>query len=156
MKMWKPGDKRPRPKDSIRGMQEEEKQREPPRRTNTLSGSTMNMRFMQRKTQSTTSTSVVLKKASQDASSGFTMAVDADYPSTPVGRRSFNGFNRTVEATWKNANEQSKRDKVASTVSDEELLRRYKNFMKDGGPSTTTPVGNLSKKKIKRKRNVNT
>lgn len=161
--MWKPGDKRPRQPDiAIQGIPTDPNDREAPRRTNSLSGSTMNMRFMQRKATevgSPASTSSLARNRIHQgvqggASSGFCLATDADYQSLPMGRRSFNGFNRAVEITWmESTKKQSGKESSSSTISDEELLRRYKEYVRNGGTEKSpTPVGNLAKKENKRKR----
>ena len=70
-----------------------------------------------------------------------------------VGRRSFGGFNRVMEDTWK-ASYRAQKEGDASkskgeTISDEELLTRYANLAKqrNGDDASRRPVGNLGDKK---------
>ena len=149
-----------------------------------LSGATMNMRFMQRKKEQ----QYYEKKRHAKVEAPSPMDVDdnedysADHsdddsvqPQLPqdelvssapatsadmygisvevIGRRSFGGFNRAIEDTWKSSyrshREGSQGASSKSRASDEELLQRYANLVKDrrgGGDNSRTPVGNLSKK----------
>jgi hypothetical protein len=73
-----------------------------------------------------------------------------------IGRRSFGGFNRAIEDTWKSSY-RSHREGVQRTskekASDDELLQRYANIVKQrlsgaGGDDDMSrrPVGNLGEK----------
>lgn len=146
-----------------------------------LSGSTMGMRFMQRKTpsqekpssegetnQNTQSPAATVPQHNESAnnyendvsmpimaSSSDMYGVSADI----IGRRSFNNFNKAVEETWTTAvkaKAQSKfDDKVEKQqITDEELLERYDKYVKgqgDMGNKKERSIGNLSKKKRKRR-----
>lgn len=71
-----------------------------------------------------------------------------------IGRRSFGGFNRAVEETWKSSYRSHregtyKNKSISERVSDEELLKRYANLVKDrrgDGDNSRSPIGNLSNK----------
>ena len=143
-----------------------------------LSGATMGMRFMQRKTPT---------KASQDETNQNTQSPAATTPqhsystngnepdeSVPImasstdmhgvsaeiiGRRSFNNFHQSVEETWMSAVQSKSQsrfeDKVEKQqITDEELLGRYEKYVKGQGDMLNKKeksIGNLSKKKRKRK-----
>lgn len=141
-----------------------------------LSGATMGMRFMQRKTPSKSEPE---ETADQDMQSPSPMKPlhsieneDAD-PSIPImasssdmygisaeiiGRRSFNDFHKSVEETWIQAVQSRSRSKFESKVerqqiTDEELLERYEKYVKGKGDmidKKERSIGNLTKKKRKR------
>lgn len=144
-----------------------------------LSGATMGMRFMQRKTPSKSEPE---EKADQDMQSPSPMKPlhsieneengDVD-PSIPImasssdmhgisaeiiGRRSFNDFHKSVEETWIQAVQSRSRSKFESKVekrqiTDEELLERYEKYVKGKGDmidKKERSIGNLTKKKRKR------
>ena len=81
-----------------------------------------------------------------------------------VGRRSFGGFNRNTELTWKasykshqqgssNSEPNNNNNNKQQKISDEELLARYANLVKSRNDkdNTRTPVGNLKQKVRPRK-----
>lgn len=79
-----------------------------------------------------------------------------------IGRRSFGGFNKSVENTWEisyktisKMNKSSEKKKVQ--MSDEELLRRYEKYLKgdDTFSPKAAPIGNLEEKKNKKNRKRN-
>jgi len=142
-----------------------------------LSGATMGMRFMQRKTptkasqdetnQNTQSPAVTAPQHSYSANDNEldefipVMASSTDMHGVSaeiIGRRSFNNFHKSVEETWTSAvqsKSQSKfDDKVEKQqINDEELLERYEKYVKGQGDMLNKKeksIGNLSKKKRKR------
>jgi hypothetical protein len=67
-----------------------------------------------------------------------------------IGRRSFGGFNPSIEEAWKDAKDRLESDRLENNssnqkVSDEELLQRYKNIVKKRSDSSSRPIGNLKK-----------
>ncbi|CAB9527055.1 expressed unknown protein [Seminavis robusta] len=77
-----------------------------------------------------------------------------------IGRRSFGGFNRPVEASWK-ASYRAHKEGIIDTnsnnnndakASDEELLKRYANLVKQRDNAGRKPVGNLQEKVKPRKK----
>ena len=108
-------------------------------------------------------------RAVEDAPIDMTPATTSDMYGISVdiiGRRSFGGFNRSIENTWKasyrthkeDGNHRSSSSNNASQdqkVSDEELLARYANLVKNrNGKEDTSrkPVGNLGDKVRPRKK----
>lgn len=80
-----------------------------------------------------------------------------------IGRRSFNNFNKAVEETYQSAVHARRKNKLDTKVekehiSDEELLRRYQQYVKgrgdmsNGGKKVVNNIGNLKEKAKKRKR----
>mmetsp|Transcript_12160 Transcript_12160/g.18375 ORF Transcript_12160/g.18375 Transcript_12160/m.18375 type:complete len:180 (-) Transcript_12160:295-834(-) len=168
-----------------------------------LSGATMGMRFMQRKTPTKASSAVEngsnnskedepmnggvdaatrtpLSPQHQQSQSnqegevtnGNANAVELD-PSIPtiaikadmygmsaeiIGRRSFNGFNKSVENTYTKSLQSREEHRLGEKVerqqiTDEELLERYEKYVKGDGDMTDTKsknVGSFKKKKRKR------
>jgi hypothetical protein len=149
-----------------------------------LSGATMNMRFMQRKKEQQSyekkhhakveepspmdvdnnedhsadhsDDDSIQPQLPQDELVSSAPATSADMYGISVqviGRRSFGGFNRAIEDTWKSSyrshREVSQGASNKTRASDEELLQRYANLVKDrrgDGDNSRKPVGNLSKK----------
>ena len=71
-----------------------------------------------------------------------------------IGRRSFNGFHKSVNTTWLEAVEtlspgKSKGKSKKASISDEELLRRYEQHVKGTSPMNSEPK---KKRYNKRKR----
>eukprot|EP00593_Proboscia_inermis_P005714 CAMPEP_0171322274 /NCGR_PEP_ID=MMETSP0816-20121228/114857_1 /TAXON_ID=420281 /ORGANISM="Proboscia inermis, Strain CCAP1064/1" /LENGTH=154 /DNA_ID=CAMNT_0011820711 /DNA_START=164 /DNA_END=628 /DNA_ORIENTATION=+ len=63
-----------------------------------------------------------------------------------VGRRSFGGFNKSVEETWKSDLESRESGRISSRamkleVSDEELLRRYEKYVHRSAGQTSSSSG---------------
>ena len=74
-----------------------------------------------------------------------------------IGRRSFKKFNVAVEESFQNSLDvkifHKSRSKVKnSTVSDEEMIERYKKYVR-GGDSLPAPIGGLGNKDKKKRRN---
>lgn len=74
-----------------------------------------------------------------------------------IGRRSFRGFNIPIERIWKDSKEclenRGVNDRPGGTVSDEELLQRYKDKGRQRGSSGgARGVGNFDKKNKNKKR----
>ncbi len=83
-----------------------------------------------------------------------------------IGRRSFNNFNKAVQETYQAAIHARRRDKIDKKVerehiSDEELLKRYEQYVKGRGDmSSSSPtnrlvnydVGNLKEKVAKKRK----
>jgi hypothetical protein len=75
-----------------------------------------------------------------------------------VGRRSFGGFNQSAENAWRSALDAWEKGKIGDkaakqNISDEELLRRYEDYVKGRGDMVerrADPVGGLEKKLKKR------
>jgi hypothetical protein len=66
-----------------------------------------------------------------------------------LGRRSFGGFNRPMEEAWKSFHQsQSSFDNKKPKVSDDELLKRYEDYVKNGRrrEDAKRPIGNLQNK----------
>jgi hypothetical protein len=138
--MWKPGTEKPNQSSGKRAKVNPPGQL----RTTELSGTTRNMRFMQRKTpksgaekekpdadslQSQQATaaldsreSVVETEKSVQAATNLDMY--SYNGSVPVGRRSFGGFNPVVASNWY-SQQKEKTSKKEIKISDEELLRRF-------------------------------
>ena len=107
-----------------------------------LSGSTMGMRFMQKRNQQQSSTP---KKENEDHDD---MNVDDDYAVTDeptnsdmygmqsdlIGRRSFGGFKPKVDNNWQDCRKfisgEDNEGMKKKHVSDDELLQRYKELVK--------------------------
>lgn len=137
-----------------------------------LSGATMGMRFMRRKTPTkkpeTSSPPTVTDPGSKIIEQDIlhnrplrATRVDMHGISSEIiGRRSFNNFNKSVEETWVTAlstRSQSKFDAKVERhqITDEELLMRYEKYVKGEGEMNNSKmrvIGNL-KKKRKRKEN---
>ena len=174
----------------------------PASKRKSLSGSTLQMRFMKRKIESTQETkfeegstssnankeqneqndkwqqhkrpcaygtSPATEKNDDDCDSLIPMQASLSdiYGIDIIGRRSFNGKNKIVEETWKNAilaSRQKRKDARIEKehISDEELLRRYQKYIRGQGDEVKTGkqkhgerhssnIGNLSAKVKKRK-----
>lgn len=93
----------------------------------------------------------------QDTPVSLTPASSADMYGISVGvigRRSFGGFNRAIEDTWKASYRSHKegsgqKSSRGERATDEELLQRYASLVKDrrgGGDKSRSPVGNLAGK----------
>ncbi len=146
-----------------------------------LSGATMGMRFMQRKTPTKNSTTPQEKSAqAPSTSTSVEMHSPAPLhnrqeqdPNVPlqataadmhgisaeiIGRRSFNNFHKSVEETWVSAvksRSQSKFDcKVERRqITDEELLHRYEKYVRGNGGMVETKARSIGNlSKKKRKR----
>jgi hypothetical protein len=136
--MWKPGTEKPNESSSKRENLPAQL------RTTELSGTTRNMRFMQRKTLKS-GTEKEKPNADTPQASKATEALDAIesvvetekvvQPATnldiysyngaiPLGRRSFGGFNPVVASNWY-SQQKEKTSKKEIKISDEELLRRF-------------------------------
>lgn len=108
-----------------------------------------------------------------------TIATDKDmHGSDIIGRRSFGGFNKVVGETWEAAVKSQFKDSTSSgnidsnksTISDEDLVRRYKTYISGennyydsrnnssrrstGSGSSCRPIGNLDAIASKRKRSI--
>ena len=71
------------------------------------------------------------------------------------GRRSFGGFNPAMEEAWKDSKamlENIRRDKPNQKVTDEELIQRYEDIVKQRSDKASRPIGNLSAKKKQKQR----
>jgi len=121
--MWKPGTSKP----SV-----EKKPTKTPPSAKRLSGSTMGMRFMQKRNTPVASTSSELQQTSQEndyttcrsistASNSDMYGVQSDL----IGRRSFGGFKKPVDDNWQ-ACLKGRAEHRIQRMTDEELLRRYK------------------------------
>lgn len=83
----------------------------------------------------------------------FSRATPADMygmQASLIGRRSFGGFNPSIEEAWKDSKDRFENDRLENNssnqkVSDEELLQRYKNIVKKRSDSSSRPIGNLKK-----------
>lgn len=156
-----------------------------------LSGSTMNMRFMQRRRESDEAATRKRKADDEDQAryepfnNEFTTQTKKNM-CTPtatqvaplfiiangwdmhgpdiIGRRSFGGFNKAVAETWSAAlahyRQNSNISNNKATISDEELLNRYKKYIMCGDDdsrkrrsSQPRPIGNLDANR-KRKKSV--
>jgi M-phase phosphoprotein 6 len=99
---------------------------------------------------------VMTEAAAGDGLVDVTPATSADMygiPGCVIGRRSFGGFNRPIEDTWKASYRALKEggDRKRDQVSDEELLQRYATLVKhnrksNDEDSSRRPVGNLGDK----------
>jgi hypothetical protein len=142
-----------------------------------LSGATMGMRFMARKMEAEEARKKTLKEkeereqmewtAEQDSGPVEECDEEAQVPqeATPsdmyglrsdlIGRRSFGGVQPKVNDTWKSSwNEWEKKGNASEKsvhISDDELLRRYKNGNVDS-TAAAAPIGNLQDKVKKGKR----
>lgn len=73
-----------------------------------------------------------------------------------IGRRSFGGFNKSIETTWKTSyrshteNNNSNSNSSNKHVSDEELLSRYANLVKHRG-KTSNGANNIANEDMSRK-----
>jgi len=135
-----------------------------------LSGSTMKMRFMQRKMEQRRKSEgdkMVIDQSSLQSSNGpqhddsapdetakFQIAepVDMYGPQANVlGRRSFGGFHKTIEDAWSHSNNShsAERNNNRKKVSDEQLLKRYEDYVKGGRrrEGSARPIGNLQGKR---------
>ena len=149
-----------------------------------LSGATMGMRFMQRKLEAEEARKMTLQEreereqmewtAEQDNGDGPAEEEAAQRPqeatasdmyglrSDLIGRRSFGGFRPSVNDRWKSAwNEWERKGKSSDKtlhISDDELLRRYKDYVTGKGeigeidPAAAAPIGNLQDKLKKGRR----
>jgi hypothetical protein len=204
--MWKPGKSKPaaistdnidmdtsetkEAKEQLQGMDTKiTSEKTPPSSKSSLSGATMNMRFMQRKSEqkqqeqrrrSTGESRAVDEAVSpnrpqhndgdgddddddddmsddDEETTEFQVAGSADLygpQANVLGRRSFGGFNRPMEDAWKASHHQSDslgRNSKAK-VSDDELLKRYEDYVKNGRrrEDATRPIGNLQNKQKRR------
>jgi len=72
-----------------------------------------------------------------------------------IGRRSFLGFNPAIERAWKDSKasieNRGNASKLRQKITDEELLERYEDTVKERGRGGDT-VGNLDNKGKRRKR----
>lgn len=76
-------------------------------------------------------------------------------PATLIGRRSFGGFNAAVERAFndsKASSENQTSTRPQQKISDEELLKRYKETVMQRDDGDRRGVGNLDGKMKKRKR----
>jgi hypothetical protein len=93
-------------------------------------------------------------KRSQSASVSDMYGLKSDL----IGRRSFGGFNQSAENAWRSALDAWEKGKIGDkaakqNISDEELLRRYEDYVKGRGDMVerrVEPVGGLEKKLQKR------
>lgn len=140
-----------------------------------LTGATLNMRFMKRKKETqqyeerrkSQSPNPALSPQAEDAFKidpmdiegediPFSRATPADMygmQSSLIGRRSFGGFNPSMEEAWKDAKatlEDVRQEKPTQKISDEELIQRYQEISKQRSESSR-PVGNLHDKVKRRK-----
>ena len=152
----------------------------PPKR---LTGATMNMRFMKRKGDSSTSGTPDMKEIPADdgvekewteSDLGGPHQVDDSMANLPlianaadmfgisaeiVGRRSFGNFNKAVQDTYASALEEKvsgkRRIKAGKkTISDEEMIARYQKYVKGEDNNNVKAIGNLAQKG-KRKKKLN-
>jgi len=113
-----------------------------PAKNKQLSGAVLGMRFMQRKAQEANRLEKDTKECVEQAESESEIprpiiasvadmyGVEADI----IGRRSFGGFNKAVGETWQvayNSRQKRKKDSQSNrvTLTDEEVLRRYKQYI---------------------------
>lgn len=145
--MWKPGTAKPRKNDSL-----SDALTQPPPKTPTtgsakkkLSGSTMGMRFMQKRNQPQTPTPKKQPENNDDGVQGMQVdEVDVDDAATNsdiygmqsdlIGRRSFGGFKPKVDNNWQDCKrfingEEEFEGKKQKHVPDEELLKRYQELL---------------------------
>jgi hypothetical protein len=147
-----------------------------------LSGATMGMRFMARKMEAEEARKKTLKERHEQEQMEWTAEQDnGDGPaeeyeeaqlaqqeatasdmyglrSDLIGRRSFGGFQPKVNDTWKSAwNEWETKGNASGKkilhISDDELLRRYKNGNVDS-TAASAPIGNLQGKLMKGKKKI--
>ena len=96
------------------------------------------------------STSYVLNKQNalpQQATDVDTYGLSAKI----IGRRSFKNFNKAVQDTYQAMLDEKVRGKARAkaakhTISDEEMLDRYKKYVQGEDNNKVAPVGNLDKK----------
>ena len=139
-----------------------------------LTGATMGMRFMQRKTPTKQSqnqtTSEQPTTSTATPTTPTTPSPQHDDPSIPmtatasdmhgisaeiIGRRSYNNFHKSVQETYiaavKSRKESKFDDKVEKQqITDEELLQRYEKYVKgkgDMGDTKARGIGSLKKRK---------
>jgi M-phase phosphoprotein 6 len=200
--MWKPGSAKPSKARNARNNSDT-----PPaavaRSQTSLSGATLNMRFMQRKNEQQKHEKKHQQQTKQPPNEASPKPADNDDQEDPmqveeaqspllvtgyhaqhhpdedslidttpattsdmygismdiIGRRSFGGFNRALEDTWKSSYRAQKDGttsaRKAKSVTDEELLSRYANLVKQrnnhGEDASRRPVGNLGEKVRPRK-----
>ena len=141
-----------------------------------LSGATMNMRFMKRKEEtsnydrkrkaaissSSKSASVVPiqddhmerennQTGNKETYSKATMIDMYGMNASLIGRRSFGGFNPSMEEAWKNSKASAENRDIdpKKKISDEELLLRYKEIGRQR--SQSRPIGNFNNKSKRQK-----
>ena len=166
--MWKPGTAKPK---SPPPPQEDEEDPPPPKATpKKLSGTTLNMKFMQRSNavQEPPSEAPLVGEAMDEDSVEEEMDVGI---ATPVdmygigaqlpGRRSFQGFAPTTQEAWHTSYVYHSRSSSGTKrLSDDELLRRYANLQrsvnrvdsnkkKKGKKSQPTSISSGAKRKRK-------
>jgi hypothetical protein len=123
-----------------------------------LSNTTLNMRFMQRKTlrESAVSAGAKLQQSAPMMSSSHLDRIKktGEYPVVTasssdmfvdiIGRRSFNGFNGAVETNFSkalHAKRDEDRQRISKDyISDEELLRRYELYIRGKTDSMIRPT----------------
>lgn len=147
-----------------------------------LSGATLGMRFMNRRVESKAKRTPV-KPSDEETMDVCNDESDSNEPTSHlpqvatasemyglksdlVGRRSFGGFHKSVSETWTcsldaytdgRAGERAKKEHV----SDEELLRRYEEYIKGRGnlggidKAAAGPFGNLAEKVKNQRRRKN-
>lgn len=132
----------------------------------------MNMRFMKRKHEPDQNSVSESKKESSQGME-WSKTIDSNQPSDVshqekmpqvasdfdmygigaevIGRRSFRGFNKAVEKNYNETLEQkltgkARRKAGKAHISDEEMLKRYENYVKGEDNNDVKPIGNLEKK----------
>lgn len=135
-----------------------------------LSGATMNMRFMKRK-EETSNYDRKRKAAISSSKSASVVPIQDDHMerennqtgneetyaqatmidmygmnASLIGRRSFGGFNPSMEEAWKNSKASAENRDIdpKKKISDEELLLRYKEIGRQR--SQSRPIGNFNNK----------
>jgi hypothetical protein len=181
--IWMPG--QPRPISDANKQKTEvensnvliEKKKNSPLRATKLSGTTMNMRFMQRNAESKSErylNGVILHAktpiddSNDDSETQQRHDAQHNHPdslacatATPcdmygaqaniLGRRSFGGFNPPMARAWQEDRLAIKNLGKVGVASDKELLQKYKHFVDSGKRRTDEPIGKLDDK-LKRKR----
>lgn len=112
--------------------------------TKNLSGQTLRMRFMQKGSREPESSRMDISQI-EDAGSddddsdsgrgdgGITLATQSDMYGAPwLGRRSFGGFNKPMETAYLLSRSSLKQSSNRDSASDQELLKRYKDFVHGG------------------------
>lgn len=173
--MWKPGAQKPREEpttgDRESGKNQETKKHSAPLRKKELSGSTMRLRFMQRTTANEPEDgpedeSMDMDEAVMRAQHDGNVTGEKDFVvATPLemygihgtllGRRSFGAFRISIEEAWKSSLHYQKHGtltKEKQKATDEELLKRYQDFVKNDRQSEMRPVENHEDKIKARKR----